>query len=230
MHGHSAMPPKRHSPRPAPSPQEAEARRREAQAEAEAERARRREAQQVREQERQAEAARVQEEARRRYKEQAADQKRRGEEEERAKQEAERKLHEVDQYHYPQTLFSEKERALAAHARQRLRMVADHDEWFVTQKSKWAAEKLQADVHHRLQHHTDPPPAGHDELIPTVMGRVVSSGVAEGTDFDIDPPPGLAVASSARVQAGGQGNWRLRRPNDGVRREEAPGASKRIFD
>ena len=40
--------------------------------------------------------------------------------------------------------FTAQERALAEHARKRLKLIAEHYEWFVQQKSQWAAERLQA--------------------------------------------------------------------------------------
>ena len=129
----------------------------------------------------------------------------------RCESQAEKMLKDTQGYVYPSSVFSPTELALAEHARTRLHKIAEYDNWFADQKLKWAAEKIQKDKDYRSQYLGDPPPPGSDEVPATVLGQVVSSGVAEGTDFDLGPPPGLAAASSnANARAGGRrGNVRL---------------------
>ena len=84
-------------------------------------------------------------------------------------------------------LFSAEERALAEHARARLKLIAEHDEWFVQQKSMWAAEKAQR-RHEDFQHQHNAllrPP----ELRPTALGQVVSEAAEHGDGLDRGAPP-----------------------------------------
>ena len=139
---------------------------------------------------------------------------------------AERTLQETQKYNYPHTLFTQKELELAEHARARLQHLAEHNEWLDAQKKKWATEKHKRDADYRMQHLRDPPPVGVEELEATVLGRVVSSGVADGTNLELrrDPPGG---ATSSNTAARASRNWRLgQNMNDELRAGDLPGSGQ----
>ena len=72
----------------------------------------------------------------------------------------------------------------------------------------------------------DPPPIGVEELEATVLGRVVSSGVADGTNLELRrDPPQEGASSNAGARA--SRNWRLgQNMNDELRAGELPGSGQ----
>ena len=83
-------------------------------------------------------------------------------------------------------LFTGEQRAMAEHARKRLKLIAEHEEWFVDQKARWASESRQRRNEYIQDGRLRPPPA---ELPPTAVGQVISEGAEAFVDIGRGPPP-----------------------------------------
>ena len=87
------------------------------------------------------------------------------------------------------------------------------------------AMKHKRDADYRMQHLRDPPPVGIEELEATVLGRVVSSGVADGANLELSRP--TEGAASSDTVARPSRNWRRgQNANDGLRSGELPGSGQ----
>ena len=83
-------------------------------------------------------------------------------------------------------LFTGVQRAMAEHARKRLKLIAEHEQWFVEQKARWESESRQRRNEYIQDGRLRPPPA---ELPPTAVGQVISEGAEAFVDIGRGPPP-----------------------------------------